>query len=119
MTKLHEDFGRGTLEALARYYTAEGKVRGEVTVVIAPGEGDASQASVDEEEGHVLARELLNMGTSPSRTARELASRLNITRNRAYELVLSMLPIPESSEGRRALGGELDSDRSPDQGVDT
>lgn len=119
MTKLYEDFRRGTLEALARYYTAEGKPRGEVTVVIAPGEGDASRVSVDEEEVHVLARELLNMGTSPSRTARELASRLNITRNRAYELVLSMLPIPESSEGRAALGGELDPDRSPDQGVDT
>ena len=119
MTKLYEDFRRGTLEALARYYKAEEKPRGEVTVVIAPGEGDASRVSVDEEQVHVLARELLNMGTSPSRTARELASRLNITRNRAYELVLSMLPIPESSEGRAALGGELDPDRPSDQGVDT
>ena len=116
MTKLHEDFRRGTLEALARYYTAEGKPRGEVTVVIAPGEGDASRVSVDEEAGHALARELLNMGTSPSRTARELASRLNITRNQAYELVLSMGPPPHSSEGRAAPGEELAPGRSPDQG---
>ncbi len=87
LTKLHEEFRRGTLETLARYYTAEGKPRGEVTVVIGPPDGDSQQEKGDEEEGRILAKALLSEGTSPSRAAQELTFRLNIPRNRAYEIV--------------------------------
>ncbi len=86
MTKVHEEFRRGTLEGLAQYYKAEGKPRGEVTVVVAPAE--ASAGEVDEEQARALARSLLDEGVSPSRTAKELATRFGIPRNRAYQAVL-------------------------------
>lgn len=83
LTKLHEEIRRGTVEELARYYSG-GPPRGEVTVVIdrAP-EG----TGVGEEEARALADQLLGRGMSPSRTARELADRLGVSRNQAYQWV--------------------------------
>lgn len=87
LTKLHEETVRGTLDEAYRYYQ-EGGVRGEVTLVVgpAPAAPDAPD-EVDERAGRALARALLDEGTSPSRAAREVARRLGVPRNAAYELV--------------------------------
>jgi 16S rRNA (cytidine1402-2'-O)-methyltransferase len=89
ITKLHEEFRRGTLPELARYYLAGEPPRGEVTVVVSPSK---SQPDVGAEDaaGRALARALLEGGASPSRVAREVASRLGMTRNRAYDLVQAL-----------------------------
>ena len=115
MTKVHEEFRRGTLDELARYYAAEGKPRGEVTVVIAPFTGDSRLAHVDEEAGHALAKALLNQGAAPSRASRELAARLNIPKNRAYQLVLEARASSESWEDRASRGKGTSP---PDRGAD-
>ena len=86
LTKIHEEIVRGTLAETLRYY--EGcPARGEVTVVvepmIEPGEPDA----VDREAARSLARALLNDGSRPSQAAREVARRLGLPRNLAYEIV--------------------------------
>ena len=84
LTKVHEEFRRGTLEEVAGYYREAG-VRGEVVVVLegaAPVEGE-----VDEEAGAALAGALLAEGGRPSAVAREVSRRLGIARNQAYEIV--------------------------------
>jgi 16S rRNA (cytidine1402-2'-O)-methyltransferase len=103
MTKLHEEFRRGTLDSLFRHYESEGKPKGEVTVVVAPSEGDLTRAEVDEEVAVSFAGELLKRGRTPSRAAKELAARMTIPRNFAYEIVLrvreSLVPESSGSEG--------------------
>jgi 16S rRNA (cytidine1402-2'-O)-methyltransferase len=86
ITKLHEEFRRGTLPELARYYRNGEPPRGEVTVVLAPGD-TTPDLGAEEAAARALARSLLDGGASPSRVAREVASRLGMPRNRAYDLV--------------------------------
>jgi 16S rRNA (cytidine1402-2'-O)-methyltransferase len=86
LTKLHEEFFRGTLEEAAGYY-GDHPPRGEVTVVVAPG--DASQRSRDdvEKEARILAARLLEEGLKPSAAAREVTVHLDLPRNVAYRIV--------------------------------
>ncbi len=86
LTKLHEEFRRGTLAELARYYEAE-PPRGEITVIIAPAPDEGSSPAVDEGAIRALAGALLDEGASPSRAAREVARRLGLPRNRVYAAV--------------------------------
>jgi len=100
MTKIHEEFFRGTMAEAARYY-AENKARGEVTVVISPrppAEGLAEgRESVDKAAAQALARALLDEGLNLSRVAREVSSRLGIAKNAAYEIVHSLKENSEES----------------------
>jgi 16S rRNA (cytidine1402-2'-O)-methyltransferase len=93
MTKIHEEFFRGTMAEAARYYE-ENKARGEVTVVVSPrspAEGMAEgRESVDEVAARALARALVDEGLNLSRAAREVSSRLGIAKNAAYEIVHSL-----------------------------
>ncbi|MEX1257295.1 MAG: 16S rRNA (cytidine(1402)-2'-O)-methyltransferase [Gemmatimonadota bacterium] len=91
LTKLHEEFRRGTLEELAGSYATSEDPKGEVTLVVAPAEGDGVSQRVDEEAGRVLAEALLRSGSSPSRAAHDLSRRLGISRNRAYALVQELV----------------------------
>jgi 16S rRNA (cytidine1402-2'-O)-methyltransferase len=88
MTKIHEEFHRGTMAEAARYY-AENKARGEVTVVVSPRSPAEGRNKVDEAAARTLARALLDEGLTPSRAAREVVSRLGIAKNAAYEIVHS------------------------------
>ena len=101
MTKIHEEFFRGTMAEAARYY-AQNKARGEVTVVVSPqstAEGMAEgRKSVDEAAARALARALLDEGLTPSRAAREVSSRLGIKKNAAYEIVHSFEDSSEESD---------------------
>ncbi len=84
ITKLHEEFVRGTLgEVRARF--EERAPRGEVTVVI----DRAPEGVADERAARELAAELLAAGATPSAAARELAARLDVPRNRSYRIVHS------------------------------
>lgn len=85
LTKLHEEFTRGTLGEAAAYYE-EHPPKGEVTVVVGPRDHDASVADV-EAEARRLARELLGEGMRPSTVARNVATRLDLARNEAYRIV--------------------------------
>lgn len=86
LTKVHEEFVRGTLSEVAAYYRQH-PPRGEVSVVVGPA--DASPASEEdvEEEARRVARTLLGEGMKPSAVAREVAGRLAIGRNAAYRIV--------------------------------
>lgn len=97
LTKLHEEVRRGTVAELARYYE-EDPPRGEVTVVLGPlAVAPAAEAdAVDEAAIRALGAALLAEGSSPSRAAREVARRLGVPRNRAYELLQSLAEAVEA-----------------------
>ena len=96
MTKIHEEFFRGTMAEAASYYE-ENKARGEVTVVVSPQSPAEGMESVDEAATRALARALLDEGLTQSRAAREVSSRLGVAKNAAYEIVHSLEDDPEES----------------------
>jgi 16S rRNA (cytidine1402-2'-O)-methyltransferase len=86
LTKVHEEFVRGSLAELREHFQAV-PPRGEITLVLEAGPIAGSSENVDAEAATALARVLLGKGMRPSQTAREVARRLGISRNQAYELV--------------------------------
>jgi 16S rRNA (cytidine1402-2'-O)-methyltransferase len=86
LTKLHEEWFRGTLEGAAAHFT-ERPPRGEVSLVVGPAEDEDVDHAGLESEARALARSLLDGGCKPSAAAREVASRLALPRNTAYRIV--------------------------------
>jgi 16S rRNA (cytidine1402-2'-O)-methyltransferase len=84
LTKLHEEHRRGSLADVAAHYRETG-VKGEIVVVL-DGAGE-SGGEVDEAAVAALARALLREGGRPSVVAKEVARRLRVPRNAAYEIV--------------------------------
>lgn len=95
LTKVHETVFRGTLVEAVGYYRAN-PPRGEVTVVLGPGEQTREESAVDEAAARALAVALTQDGASPSKVAREVARRLRIPKNLAYRVVHEL----PDSEGR-------------------
>jgi 16S rRNA (cytidine1402-2'-O)-methyltransferase len=85
LTKLHEEFVRGTLEELSRRY-ADSPPRGEIVVVV-EGRTEVPDSDAAEEVARSLARELLAEGQSPTAVVRRLREELGVPRNQAYQLV--------------------------------
>jgi len=85
LTKLHEEFTRGTLVEVAHYYR-ERPPKGEVTIVVGPVDDVLSDEDL-EREAVELAGVLLEEGMKPSAAARELSRRLDLARNEAYRIV--------------------------------
>jgi 16S rRNA (cytidine1402-2'-O)-methyltransferase len=86
LTKVHEEVVRGTLPEALRYYE-EDPPRGEVTVVVDRSEAVPRADAADRAAAGALARALLDEGLRPSHAAREVARRLGLPRNLAYEIV--------------------------------
>ncbi len=86
LTKLHEEFFRGTLAEALQHFD-QGEIRGEIVVVV-EGRPDDSEADdeTDELAARSMAQALLAQGRSPSAVAKELRRRLGIARNTAYAL---------------------------------
>ena len=89
MTKIHEEFFRGTAEE-ARAHYREHRAKGEVSVVVEAAPLSDGPDEVDEAAAQALGRALLESGKKPSAAARELARRLGIPRNAAYRVVQSL-----------------------------
>jgi 16S rRNA (cytidine1402-2'-O)-methyltransferase len=85
LTKMHEEAFRGTLAAAARYYEDD-PPRGEVVVVVDAGER-ALSPDADRSAAVALARAQLDAGGRPSQVAKDVARRLGIPRNRAYQII--------------------------------
>ncbi len=89
LTKVHEEFVRGTVVDVLHYYE-ENSPRGEVTVVVAPADNAPQDGGVLEKEAAELARALLADGGRASAVSKEIARRLAIPRNEAYRIVLDL-----------------------------
>ena len=83
MTKLHEEFVRGTVVELADRFDEPPK--GEVVLVL---EGAPPPAEVDDERIQVVLDEARSGGASTRDAADEAARRLGVSRRRAYRLAL-------------------------------
>lgn len=86
VTKVHEEFVRGTLGELRGRFEATSP-RGEVTVVVEGALPREDGGEADEAAARALAAALRAEGVAPSRVAREVAHRLKIPRNLAYRIV--------------------------------
>lgn len=95
LTKVHEETIRGTLGDLVAYY-GDGDVRGEIALVVA-GRPDRTDPAETEDAARALAAALLARGERPSAIAKELASRMSLPRNRAYELAQQLAEEAEES----------------------
>lgn len=85
LTKIHEEFVRGTLADAAAYYRQH-PPRGEVSLVVGAAEGPPRSGEDLERDARDLARTLLGEGMKPSGVARALVQRLAIPRNVAYRI---------------------------------
>lgn len=86
LTKPHERYQRGSLDALRSELEAEGEVRGEATLII--GGADQARAALDEAEDDAR---LLLTGGAPAKAVQELLVRRHgLAKRDAYALVLRM-----------------------------
>ena len=85
LTKVHEETVRGTLGDLVAYY-GDGDVRGEIALVVSGRPSTPADTAGDDDAARALAAALLARGERPSAVAKELVSRMSLSRNRAYEL---------------------------------
>ena len=88
LTKIHEEFVRGTLSELAARY-AETPPRGEVTLVIAGAPAGEPEAAVDIE---AEVRRRLVAGEGPKEIAAALALTTGKPRRQLYQLALALRP---------------------------
>lgn len=87
LTKLHEEFWRGSLEeAIARYTTRE--PQGEFTLVVAGAE--QVQPLLSESALKTELQQLLNQGISRSQASRQLAQQTSLPRRHIYQLALAI-----------------------------
>ncbi len=94
LTKLHEEFWRGTVaEAIAHYRDRE--PHGEFTLVVAGSE--AIEVILTEDALKAELQRLLQQGISRSQASRQLAEQTALPRRQLYQLALA-IPEPLSSE---------------------
>ena len=87
LTKLHEEFWRGTILEAITHYTKE-EARGEFTLVVA-----GTDAEIPLPSDEVLKTELLQImreGVSRSQASRQLAQLTKLSRRKLYQLALSI-----------------------------
>jgi len=90
LTKLHEQFWRGTIEDAIAYYT-DHEPKGEFTLILAGAPPEApvlSEAALKAE-----LSQLINQGLSRSQAARQLSHLTNLPRRHLYQMALSLTQI--------------------------
>ncbi|MBL8743926.1 MAG: 16S rRNA (cytidine(1402)-2'-O)-methyltransferase, partial [Myxococcales bacterium] len=85
LTKKHEELAEGELSVLAERFS--GETLGEVTLVLAPWEGEREEAS-DEDVGRAI-EELLASGMRPREVAERVALETGRKKREVYDLVLA------------------------------
>jgi 16S rRNA (cytidine1402-2'-O)-methyltransferase len=85
LTKVHEEYVRGTLAELAERF-AEIKPRGECTLVVA----GAENADAEEMDVEAAMRALLESGVSPRDAAARLVVKTGLPRRQLYQLALAL-----------------------------
>ncbi|MFL2545156.1 MAG: 16S rRNA (cytidine(1402)-2'-O)-methyltransferase [Longimicrobiales bacterium] len=78
MTKIHEEFFRGTASETLEYFSGK-KIKGEITVVVAPVKKEDTGISEDKlVAAEILSEAYLNRETSPSEVARKVSTILGV-----------------------------------------
>ncbi len=94
VTKVFEEFRRGTAEALAAELEGDDDARGEFTIVAAPPAGSRQPASETDtatgEQIDRLVRALLEQGVTPKTLAQALGELPGMSHKEAYARVLAI-----------------------------
>jgi 16S rRNA (cytidine1402-2'-O)-methyltransferase len=102
LTKLHEEFWRGTLgDAIAHYTNHE--PQGEFTLIVAGAE--RSQVIPTETVLKAELQSLLSQGLSRSQASRQLAQQTNLSRRQLYQLTLTLPEPTHASEQSSSVSG--------------
>jgi 16S rRNA (cytidine1402-2'-O)-methyltransferase len=110
LTKLHEEFIRGTLAEIRAHFEKR-RPRGEFAVVVSGTPRPAATEDVDEPAVRALASALLDNGMSVSRAAKEVARRLRLPKNLTYAVVQVLADeIGGSERERDQIGGDEGKD---------
>lgn len=86
LTKMHEEFYRGTIEDALQEFTARAP-RGEFTMVI-EGAAEGGRPERSDEEIRAALQRHVRGGAAPSVAAKAAAAELQVPRRRAYALSL-------------------------------
>jgi 16S rRNA (cytidine1402-2'-O)-methyltransferase len=98
LTKVHEEFARGTLSELAAHF--EGQVRGEIALLIEGAQEAESERATDEAiRGEVLRRLAAGEG-SVKEIAREIAEATGRPRSEVYAIALRARAAPGCSDAQ-------------------
>ncbi|MEB3180814.1 MAG: 16S rRNA (cytidine(1402)-2'-O)-methyltransferase [Nostocaceae cyanobacterium] len=87
LTKLHEEFWRGTIAQAILHYSAI-EPQGEFTLVVAGT--PPTQPQLTEEQLKAELKQLMSQGISRSQASRQLAIATRVARRRLYELALAI-----------------------------
>ncbi|OKH20830.1 16S rRNA (cytidine(1402)-2'-O)-methyltransferase [Hydrococcus rivularis NIES-593] len=85
LTKVHEEFWRGTIRDAIALYTTNREPKGEFTLVVA-GTQTQENLILSEEELKTELRHLIEQGMTRSQASRQLAQLTNIPRRQIYDL---------------------------------
>ena len=91
LTKLHEEVVRGPVGEVKKQFESRESIKGEIVLVIdAPNDEEASAANASASaSAEERAAELLAQGERPKLVAKTIAEEFGISRNEAYEMVLT------------------------------
>ena len=87
LTKLHEEFWRGTIGEAIALYTANREPKGEYTLVVA-GASEVETLVLSEAEIKAELQQLLKQGMTRSQASRHLAQLTSLPRRQIYQLAL-------------------------------
>ncbi|MEB3337833.1 MAG: 16S rRNA (cytidine(1402)-2'-O)-methyltransferase [Leptolyngbyaceae bacterium] len=100
LTKLHEEFWRGSLRAAIQYYSQR-EPQGEFTLVV--GGAEQTQAPLSEATLTAELLSLMQQGISRSQASRQLAQQTALPRRQLYQLALAIpqeaIAQPDNSNG--------------------
>ena len=91
LTKLHEEIVRGSIGEVKEQFESRESIKGEIVLVIdAPNDEEVSAANASASaSAEERAAELLAQGERPKLVAKTIAEEFGISRNEAYEMVLT------------------------------
>ncbi len=89
LTKIHEEFWRGTIEEAIALYTAHRQPKGEYTLIVA-GKSATESLVLSEAELKIELVQLLQQGMTKSQASRHLAQITSLSRRQIYQLALEI-----------------------------
>ena len=89
LTKIHEEFWRGTIDEAIALYTHHRQPKGEYTLVVA-GKPLAEALILSEAELKAELEQLLQQGMTRSQASRHLAQLTSLSRRQIYQLALEL-----------------------------
>ncbi|HAZ31016.1 TPA: 16S rRNA (cytidine(1402)-2'-O)-methyltransferase [Candidatus Acetothermia bacterium] len=86
LTKVYEEFVRGSAEEVQREFASRPEIKGEIVLVVGPAEGEGSPLA-PAEAARSMYQDLLTSGLSPKEALQETAAKLDLPRRTVYHAV--------------------------------